>query len=53
MADLEIGYQTRGGQVVNCDGARKLAVDTKREQDRLTDLWLDQVNGRRRWWWPF
>lgn len=28
LADLEIGYMTRGAQIVSCDAARRLAVET-------------------------
>ncbi|WP_035293834.1 hypothetical protein [Brevundimonas bacteroides] len=28
LADLEIGYVTRGAQLVACDAARRLAVET-------------------------
>lgn len=28
LADLEIGYVTRGAQIVACDAARRLAVET-------------------------
>ena len=28
VADLEIGYATRGAQIVACDAARRLAVET-------------------------
>ncbi len=28
LADLEIGYITRGAQIVACDAARRLAVET-------------------------
>lgn len=28
QADLEVGYATRGAQIVACDAARRLAVET-------------------------
>jgi hypothetical protein len=28
LSDLEIGYVTRGAQIVACDAARRLAVET-------------------------
>jgi len=28
LADLEVGYMTRGRQIADCDQARRLAVDT-------------------------
>lgn len=32
LADLEIGYVTRGAQIVACDTARRLAVETLRAE---------------------
>lgn len=34
-ADLEIGYATRGAQLVACDALRALAVDTHRAEHAL------------------
>lgn len=38
QADLEVGYLTRGAQIVTCDAARRLAVETllaeREAQDR-------------------
>lgn len=36
-ADLEIGYATRGAQVVACDAARRLAVQTHEAEHALED----------------
>ena len=36
LADLEIGYVTRGAQIVACDAARRLAVETYAAQQGLT-----------------
>ena len=36
-ADLEIGYATRGAQVVACDAARALAVQTYEAEHALED----------------
>ncbi|WP_293322043.1 hypothetical protein [Phenylobacterium sp.] len=36
LADLEIGYVTRGAQIVACDAARRLAVETYAAQQALT-----------------
>lgn len=36
-ADLEIGYATRGAQLVACDGARRLAVQTHEAEHALED----------------
>lgn len=37
ISDLEIGYATRGAQIVECDGRRQLAVDTSAIEHRLQD----------------
>ena len=37
QADLEIGYATRGAQVVACDAARALAVQTQAAEHALQD----------------
>jgi len=34
-ADLEIGYATRGAQLVACDAARRLAVETHEAEHAL------------------
>jgi hypothetical protein len=44
QADLEIGYATRGAQVVACDAARALAVQTHTAEHALED----QVTGKGR-----
>lgn len=36
-ADLEIGYATRGAQIVACDAARRLAVQTHDAEHALED----------------
>jgi len=40
-ADLEIGYATRGAQIVACDAARRLAVETHEAEHAL------EAEGRR------
>jgi hypothetical protein len=35
QADLEIGYATRGAQIVACDSARRLAVQTHEAEHAL------------------
>jgi hypothetical protein len=35
QADLEIGYTRRGAQLVACDGARRLAVETHEAEHAL------------------
>jgi hypothetical protein len=37
QADLEIGYATRGAQLVACDAARRLAVQTHEAEHALED----------------
>lgn len=37
LADLEIGYVTRGAQIVACDAARQLAVETLRAERKAHD----------------
>ena len=37
QADLEIGYVTRGAQIVACDAARALAVRTHEAEHGLAD----------------
>ncbi|MDB5476474.1 MAG: hypothetical protein JWP49_1985 [Phenylobacterium sp.] len=37
QADLEIGYATRGAQVVTCDAARRLAVQTHEAEHLLEE----------------
>lgn len=44
QADLEIGYATRGAQLVACDAARALAVQTHVAEHALED----QVTGKGR-----
>ena len=50
-ADLEIAYMTRGAQLVACDGARRLAVETLLAERAMRDRWgADQAPARRRFW---
>ena len=37
QSDLEIGYVTRGAQIVACDAARALAVQTHEAEHALED----------------
>jgi len=42
-ADLEMAYAERGASLVDCDGARRLAVETLVAERALQDRWrLDQ-----------
>jgi len=45
-ADLDATYMQRGAQVVTCDAARALAIDTLIAERRLVDEWL-KLEGRR------
>ena len=47
-ANLEIGYATRGAQLVACDGARRLAVETYETEHRLQDR---RAATRKVAWW--
>ena len=38
-ADLEAGYMGRGADVIACDAARQLAVDTLKAERALQDRW--------------
>lgn len=51
QADLDAAYVTRGAQIVNCDGARQLAVDTQAAEHQLIDEWLKLEQRRRAAWW--
>ena len=37
VADLELGYARRGLQILACDGARRLAVETHAREHQLED----------------
>lgn len=37
QADLEVGYATRGAQIVACDAARRLAVETHNAEHVLEE----------------
>ena len=52
QADLEAVYNDRGAAVLNCDGARQLALETLLAERRLVDAWLELQKPRRSWW-PF
>lgn len=49
-ADLDATYMQRGAQVVSCDAARALAVETLIAERRLVDEWLKLEKGRRLEW---
>jgi len=50
QGDLDAAYATRGAQIVNCDGARRLAVETQRAEHQLIDEWLKLEERRRQGW---
>jgi hypothetical protein len=55
QADLEIGYATRGAQLVECDARRRLAVETATAEHALQDeLKIARASRARPWWrfWP-
>jgi len=39
-ADLEAAYVRRGGQILACDAARRLAVETLQAERALIDAWV-------------
>lgn len=45
QADLEVGYAARGAQIVACDAARRLAVDTHDAEHGLEE---EALKARRR-----
>lgn len=49
LADLEAGYIIRGGQVINCDAKRRLAVDKDAAEADLQDRWREQTEPRPSW----
>ena len=51
IADLEVGYETRGAQVKACDAWRALAVETFEAEHRIQEDWLAQREARNRPWW--
>lgn len=52
QADLEAAYMARGAAILNCDGARQLALETLLTERRLIDAWLEMQKPRRSFW-PF
>lgn len=49
QADLEVGYATRGAQLVSCDAARRLAIQTHEAEHTLEDM--AQQGQRKRHGW--
>lgn len=50
LADLEAAYMARGAQLVACDAARALAVETLRAERALQERWRREIapSGRTR-----
>jgi hypothetical protein len=48
VGDLEAAFARRGGQIVACDAARRLAVETLEAERALIDAWGSGRNGRAR-----
>lgn len=46
-ADLEAGYAARGARLVECDAARRLAVETLLQERALQDRWRQLLPGGR------
>lgn len=51
--DLEVGYETRGAQVIACEGKRKLQKAANVEQHNALDGWEKARAKRRCEWWKF
>jgi len=45
LADLEAAYLTRGAQILACDGARRLAVETLMAERAMQDRWAGAGQG--------
>lgn len=50
LADLEVGYATRGAQLVDCDARRRQAVETANAEHALQDQWRGALAQPRPWW---
>jgi|TARA_R110002124_G_scaffold19913_5_gene79203 uncharacterized lipoprotein YajG len=46
LADLEVAYMTRGGDLLACDAARQLAVDTLLAERALLARWRRALDRR-------
>lgn len=51
QADLEVGYATRGAQLVGCDGLRDLAWQTHEAEHALERRWAQDREARERPAW--
>ena len=50
-ADLEAAYVQRGEQLVRCDGARRLAVETLLAERSMADAWRAKADTPSFRWW--
>lgn len=53
-ADLDVAYAERGGRLVACESARRLAVETLLAERAIQDQWqaeFDRRSRRRLWPW--
>lgn len=48
LADLEAGYVARGADLVACEAARRIAVETLEAERALQDRWRAEPGGRGR-----
>lgn len=51
QADLEVAYMTRGAQIVACNAARRLLLETFEAERTLQDRWLAGSRGDSRDGW--
>lgn len=52
-ADLEIGYATRGANILECDGRRQLNADTLKREHEAEAEWKKKREDRRAPIWQF
>lgn len=54
LADLDVAYADRGGRLLACEGARRLAVETLLAERAIQDQWRAEIDRRpRRRLWPW
>ncbi len=49
QADLDLGFATRGADLLSCDAARRLAVQTFVAEHQLQDQRVKAAKPKRRW----
>lgn len=53
-ADLDVAYADRGGRLLACESARRLAVETLLEERAIQDQWRAEIDRPPRWrLWPW